>query len=99
MLRSLQDDNLLDHRSNIIAWRGGLVAHMEVDAFLAQSIHWAAARLRNIEGFRGGKFAKGYRFEPTESLAVILNPPEPQLPTPMSAAQVQPEGMNSLQTP
>lgn len=103
MLRSIQEDKLLDHRSNIIAWRGGLVAHMEVDAFLAQSLHWAAARLRDLESFRDGKFSKNYRFEPAASLAIIFNPPEPQLPTPMGAApvtvEVRPEGMNSLQTP
>jgi hypothetical protein len=88
MLRSIQEDKLLDHRSNIIAWRGGLVAHMEVDAFLAQSLHWAAARLRNLESFRDGKFAKNYRFEPAASLASIFNPPEPQPPTPMGAAPI-----------
>ena len=103
MLRSIQGDNLLDHRSNIIAWRGGLVAHMEVDFFLAQSLHWAAARLKDIESFRDGKFAKGYRFEPAASLAAVFNPPEPQVPAPMQAAPVEvvvlPEGVNSLQTP
>lgn len=103
MLRSIQGDLLLDHRSKIIAWQGGLVAHMEVDAFLGQSLHWAADRLHNLEFFQDGKFAHNYRFEPAESLAVIFNQvqlnaapetparqalPEPQLPTSMSAAPV-----------
>lgn len=90
LLRSIQEDKLLDHRSNIIAWRGGLVAHMEVDNFLAQSIYWAANRLRDLESFRDGKFAKNYRFEPMAGLASIFNPPEPQVPAPMEAAPVSP---------
>jgi len=59
---------------------------MEVDRFLAQSIHWSAVRIRDAD-FLGGRFAKGY-FEPASSLAEIFNPSEPRVPTPMSAAPV-----------
>jgi hypothetical protein len=86
MLRNIKDDTVLEHRSAIIAWQGGLVTHMEVDRFLAQSIHWSAVRIRDAD-FLGGRFAKGY-FEPASSLAEIFNPSEPRVPTPMSAAPV-----------
>lgn len=87
MLRSIQGDKLVNHRSTLIPWQGGLVAHMEVDSFLSQSLHWAAARLRDLGSFRGGKFAQNYRFEPVDSFSPIFNS-EPELPTPIGAAPV-----------
>jgi hypothetical protein len=86
MLRSIKGDTVLDHRSSIMQWQGGLVAHMEVDRFIAQSLHWAVVRMRD-PGFMGGRYSKD-QFEPASSLSVIFNPPEPQTPTPMSAAPV-----------
>lgn len=100
LIRSIQGDSLIDHRSGIMAWNGGLVAHMEVDHFLSESLPWAAARLKDVENFQGGKFSK-FKFEPAESLLNLFNVKEPSTPAPMEASPVapEPEGVNSLQTP
>lgn len=93
MIRSIVEDTVVEHRSLLTAWNGGLVSHMEVDRFLTESMVWAAARVKDVENLRGGIFSKD-RFECAESLTVLFNPPEPRMPTPMTAATPE-EGSSS----